>query len=341
MNHLKEDLYDDSATPPVPPQPVIRPPITTKSNNPYRSVSQEPTYSPLPSPTQQQVFAEPTSNTGAVPPPPPPPPPAILSFPNNNSQHEASINVSSKALSMNNQPSYYEEDDVSDFSNKVDDEEFYDAPEAPAPPPLPPVQQRVVPTAPPLPPMPTGGRSVPPPPPPLPNKDRRGPPPIPPINQQPSIRSNAPPPPPPPSTSSAPPPPPPPPPLTSGAPPPPPPPPPSSLLSTNGAPPPPPAPPIGASSPATTSPTADGSRGALLDAIRNAGGIGSLRSTPVEARRDRSNPLTSSNGPTASTGSAAGGDLATSLLAALNDRKKAIIQSDNSDSDDDGSEWDD
>jgi Wiskott-Aldrich syndrome protein len=80
----------------------------------------------------------------------------------------------------------------------------------------------------------------------------------------------------------------------------------------------------------------------LLDAIRGAGGVSSLRSTPVEARKDRSSPLTSTAGAGAAAGgsAAAGGDLATSLLAALNDRKKAI-QSDNDSDSDDGSEWDD
>jgi Wiskott-Aldrich syndrome protein len=86
------------------------------------------------------------------------------------------------------------------------------------------------------------------------------------------------------------------------------------------------------------SPAVGEPRNALLDAIRGAGGVSSLRSTPVESRKDRSSPL--SDAAASGAGGAAGGDLATSLLAALNDRKKAIQSDDDSDSDD-GSEWDD
>ncbi|KAI7900598.1 uncharacterized protein BX663DRAFT_516968, partial [Cokeromyces recurvatus] len=137
-------------------------------------------------------------------------------------------------------------------------------------------------------------------------------------------------------TSAPPPPPPPPPPPMSGAPPPPPPPPPPPMSSS--APPAPPAPPAinSTSLPAVVN---NDSRSALMDAIRGAGGISSLRSTPSNVRRDRSSPLTASNtGATTATASA-GGDLTMSLLAALNDRKKAIQSDEDSDSDD-GSEWD-
>ncbi|KAG1563951.1 hypothetical protein G6F50_011499 [Rhizopus delemar] len=81
-------------------------------------------------------------------------------------------------------------------------------------------------------------------------------------------------------------------------------------------------------------------RNALLESIRSAGGIQSLRSTPSEAKRDRSVPLTTSSSSTTVTNADPGADLATSLIAALNDRKKAIQSDDDSDSDD-GSEWDD
>ncbi|OBZ82370.1 hypothetical protein A0J61_09578 [Choanephora cucurbitarum] len=92
----------------------------------------------------------------------------------------------------------------------------------------------------------------------------------------------------------------------------------------------------------TPAPAGNDSRNALLDAIRGAGGVRSLRSTPSELRKDRSNPLASgSSSATPSNGASPGGnDLANSLLAALNDRKKAIQSDDDSDSDD-GSEWDD
>jgi hypothetical protein len=66
-----------------------------------------------------------------------------------------------------------------------------------------------------------------------------------------------------------------------------------------------------------------------MDAIRGSGGIGALRNAKAQPREDspvESPPL-------------GGSDLTTSLIAALNDRKKAI-QSDDED-EDSGGEWDD
>lgn len=106
---------------------------------------------------------------------------------------------------------------------------------------------------------------------------------------------------------------------------------------------------MAAPSPQKPSPSgsSDG-RSALLDAIRGAGGVSSLKSTPRELRNDRSTPFSS---PSSAAGAAAGAgaaeaasgggnDLTMSLIAALQDRKKAI-QSDDSDTSSDESDWDD
>ncbi|KAL1929785.1 hypothetical protein VTP01DRAFT_1923 [Rhizomucor pusillus] len=149
-------------------------------------------------------------------------------------------------------------------------------------------------------------------------------------------------------------------------PPPPPPPPPPPLAPPSGPsapapppppPPPPPAPPAAPPAPspvaATPSPKmlgdANEGRGALMDAIRNAGGISSLRSTPKELQKDRNTPFASPSMSHAAAGAAASGaaaaaggnDLASSLIAALQDRKKALQSDDSDNSSDDDSEWDD
>ncbi|RCH88540.1 hypothetical protein CU098_010500 [Rhizopus stolonifer] len=110
-----------------------------------------------------------------------------------------------------------------------------------------------------------------------------------------------------------------------GVPPPPPPAPPAPpMMGNGGVPPPPPVmntpPSIHSGISSTGEP-----RNALLESIRSSGGVHSLRSTPTQ--REASAPVAA---PPST-------DLATSLIAALNDRKKAI-QSDDSDSE---SDWDD
>ncbi|SAM07073.1 hypothetical protein [Absidia glauca] len=92
-------------------------------------------------------------------------------------------------------------------------------------------------------------------------------------------------------------------------------------------------------------------RGALLDSIRNAGGIGALKKTPKEVQRDRSGASSASSmaagaglGAAAGTmGSPSGGDdLTSSLFNALQNRKKSVLADDDDDQDDedsDGSEW--
>ncbi|KAI8986045.1 hypothetical protein BDB01DRAFT_849872 [Pilobolus umbonatus] len=184
-------------------------------------------------------------------------------------------------------------------------------------------------------------------------------------NQFSSAPTSVPPPPPPPpafpatSTSDAippPPPPPPPPPTANNAIPPPPPPPPPPTAN-NAIPPPPPPPPTapftGPSSNLSTTarsmetspaPSADGdSHSALLDAIRNAGGINALRNKANDPKKERSSPLLSSN-TVSDVGTSAGtADLAGSLLIAIQGRRGALQadQDSDHDSDSDGSEWDD
>ncbi|KAI9269957.1 hypothetical protein BY458DRAFT_510376 [Sporodiniella umbellata] len=102
------------------------------------------------------------------------------------------------------------------------------------------------------------------------------------------------------------------------------------MTSTDSAPPPPPPPPIHTGSPINTDspvmPTAGEPRNALLESIRSSGGVHSLRSTPTErSPRLPAAPLTPGN------------SLASSLIAALNDRKRAIESADS----DSGSDWDD
>ncbi|KAG1139043.1 hypothetical protein G6F38_010110 [Rhizopus arrhizus] len=320
---IRREVHRDSSVHSVPEQPIPpRPPVTMKSNNPYKMMSE--TYVTTPTETPSFPF-----------------------------------------------PSYHQEEErryeESQYST-ADDDTFYDAPEEVpaeqprAPPPLHPTPTRQIPAAP--------NKRVPPPPPvqrssvsssddepmrfdmplaPMASSSIPAPPPPPPVfgsslspatndmssTFDPSVPPPPPPPPPPPVTHSAvssssvpPPPPPPPPPATpsvvSALPP---------SVSSSPVPPPPPAP----SMPSTPA-SAGEPRNALLESIRSAGGIQSLRSTPSETKRDRSVPLTTSSSST--TAADPGADLATSLIAALNDRKKAIQSDDDSDSDD-GSEWDD
>ncbi|KAI8099821.1 uncharacterized protein BX664DRAFT_322201 [Halteromyces radiatus] len=305
-----------------------------KSNNPYR-----------------------LSTISVVPPPPPPPPPPSVS-----------------AVTVQSTPTYSQStggfDDTYnqdyDDNTRASSPEFFDAaeaPEAPMPPPLP-------------------GRNNrgPPPPPPLPGRNNRGPPPPTPSGPRPSqpkrpamappTNGSAPPPPPPPppattsvdAPSAPPPPPPPPPPGTANGLPPPPPPPPPATTSAIGPPPPPPPPPPSApttsslppSSNNGTSNSPESGRGALLDSIRNAGGIGSLKKTPKELQRDRSgvssNSSMASTGMGTAAGAAAGGigspmggdDLTSSLFNALQNRKKSVLADDDDEDEDeesDGSEW--
>ncbi|KAG1098158.1 hypothetical protein G6F39_005570 [Rhizopus arrhizus] len=297
---IRREVHRDSSVHSVPEQLIPpRPPVTMKSNNPYKMMSE--TYVTTPTETPSFPF-----------------------------------------------PSYHQEEErryeESQYST-ADDDTFYDAPEeVPAeqprtPPPLHPTPTRQIPAVP--------NKRVPPPPPmqrssvsssddepmrfdmpsaPMTSSSIPAPPPPPPVfgsSLSPATNDMS-------STfdPSVPPPPPPPPPVThsaASAPPP--------AVSSSSVPPPPPAP-----SMPSTPVSAGEPRNALLESIRSAGGIQSLRSTPSETKRDRSIPLTTSTSST--TAADPGADLATSLIAALNDRKKAIQSDDDSDSDD-GSEWDD
>ncbi|KAI1392291.1 uncharacterized protein F4822DRAFT_123566 [Hypoxylon trugodes] len=243
----------------------------------------------------------------------------------------------------------------------------------PVPPPPPREQPQAIPPAPPAPPAPPGlppklpGTSAPPPPPaasrPIPAPPPRGMPPPPlPASSAPTAptipappplpQSSAPPPPPPlPGTGAGappPPPPPPPPPGGAGIPPPPPPPPPPGAGIPAPPPPPPPNRDSGYSSgvPAPAAPSGDPGRSAMLDGIRGAGGIGSLKKVDRSQIRDRSAATVGGGSDTGPHGSGlppagvapggAGGNMADALAAALRRRKERVRDSDDEKSDD---EW--
>ncbi|ORX61511.1 hypothetical protein DM01DRAFT_1316278 [Hesseltinella vesiculosa] len=204
-----------------------------------------------------------------------------------------------------------------DAYDEPDDEEYTSAassirPSPPMPPPLPGRDRR--------------GPA--PPPPPMPSREGRGPPPVPsaPRPRPPSSAV------PPPLADGAIPPPPPLPPTTGGIPPPPPPP-------GSGVPQPPPPPATNGS--AASPSAASGGRGALLDSIRQAGGIGALKKVPKDSQRDRSNaqPGGSAGTSSASASPAGGDDLTASLFSALQNRKKSILADEEEEDDSDGSEW--
>lgn len=291
----------------------------TRSNNPYSN-------------NPYKARAGPNAPAVSIPAPPPSPPQPVME-----------------------EPTY---DEYNDWP--AEEEEVSSS--APPPPPLPPslpasrpqadktpsyLSEKSRPAPPPLPPIPTG-RGAPPPPPPLPNRQKdRGPPPPPPGPRIPvsspvpdygyqsedhhavSAPATAPPPPPPaPGAGSQ-----------QGASPPPPPPPPPMPGATGAPPPPPPPLPPMANTASTEAPpsiaevlppeASSSSRNALMDAIRSSGGIGALRNAKTQPREEspvESPPLGTS-------------DLTTSLIAALNGRKKAI-QSDD-ESAESGGEWDD
>ncbi|EGZ78520.1 WH1-domain-containing protein [Neurospora tetrasperma FGSC 2509] len=216
-------------------------------------------------------------------------------------------------------------------------------PKAPGPaPPLPPASSRP-------PPMLPTRSPAPPQAPPLPTSNAPPPPPLP--------ATQAPPPPPLPATSAPPPPPPAPPappapPLPAAHAPPPPPPMPPMPAPSGGAPPPPPPPPPGGMGggmpppPAAALPPVDGSRSAVLDGIKTAGGIRALKKVDRTQIRDRSGaaiPGGSDSGPASSglppAGAApgGGGGMADALALALQKRKEKVSKSDD---EDDGDDWD-
>ncbi|KAG8853843.1 hypothetical protein FRB96_007983 [Tulasnella sp. 330] len=208
-------------------------------------------------------------------------------------------------------------------------------PPAPAPPPPPPTQ--APPPAPPQPTRATAPSSAPPAPP--------APPPPPPPPSMRTQTTPAPPPPPPPPTARTPappaPPPPPPPPQMTGTPPAPPaPPPPPPTMSHGGVPPPPPPPPPFAPSGdgglAPPLPAATGDRSSLLSEIQGKG-IHVLKKTePRDEVPASPGPVPPTPGTGATLG---GGDLASALAAALNERNKNL-GGDSDDDEEEEDEWD-
>ncbi|KAJ2076663.1 hypothetical protein H4R24_005575 [Coemansia sp. RSA 988] len=203
--------------------------------------------------------------------------------------------------------------------------QLYSSADEPQPPPPPPPQQHLPPQAPPMPPS-----SAPPSAPPLPPPSA---PPLPPHNPPQQIPAPAnsvpeapplPPQAPTPQSAAAPPAPPMPPPMPPQAPPPP-------RQS-------PPSPDSAAPSPLPAPGGGGDSRNALLDSIRNAGGVGSLRKTdkPSSSRASLSSTFPGSRSPDdTSPGAKSSGDLTNALASALAQRSKAIAGDSDSDADDD------
>ncbi|KAI8067939.1 hypothetical protein BC940DRAFT_367252 [Gongronella butleri] len=363
--HAPKPVGGRRPPPPPPPSRRTAPPPPPARSPAVPATPARPTMSPPapPAPPMPQVAPQ-----RHVPPPPamapPAPPPAPAALHRDASQdefydaydepqHDESPVASPPAKSNNPyragapsvpippppppaQQNHYDAYDDAYPDDEIEEENDYTA-HAPVqpPPPVPPMppQQPQRPTPPAPPPLPgrrPTARGPAPPPPPMPRRDNAPPPPP----LPPTRRAGAPPPPPPPQPAAAggaPPPPPPPPPVGGpGVPPPPPPP-----APMGGAPPPPPAP----------APAAGGgeSRGALLDSIRQAGGVHSLKKVNRNEVHDRSAAQpggTSGSGGASPSPAPGGDDLTSSLFAALQNRKKSVLTNDDDDEDEsDGSEW--
>ncbi|KAJ4379471.1 hypothetical protein N0V85_008870 [Neurospora sp. IMI 360204] len=116
-----------------------------------------------------------------------------------------------------------------------------------------------------------------------------------------------------------------------------------------GVPPPPPPPPPGGMPPppAAALPPVDGTRGAVLDGIKSAGGIRALKKVDRSMVRDRSAAAVPGGGsdtgpagsglPPAGVAAGGGGGMADALALALQKRKEKVSRSDD---EDDGDDWD-
>ncbi|KAI1320156.1 hypothetical protein F5Y16DRAFT_87103 [Xylariaceae sp. FL0255] len=324
--------------PPPPPAPAARrgappPPPAPRRSAKAETVQREPTPPQEPPPPPRPRFNAPpalpdagkfahsasTPAAAAGPPPPPRPPKTPVDSHDDKPAHKFGVPPAFTGQRLNNVPP------PPPARGPVPPPPPREQPHS-LPPPLPPTLPPKGPSSsPPPPPVPAASRPVPAPPP------RNVPPPPLPQLSAPSSAPPAPPPLPPPSGPGAPPPPPPPPPAIGG-----------------GAPPPPPLPPNRDSGYASATPAASSGepgRNAMLDGIRAAGGIGSLKKVDKSQIRDRSGASVpgSDTGPHGSglppAGVAPGGgdSMAGALAAALQIRKSKVQRDSDDEKSDD--EW--